>query len=149
MTQPGFDSQPESPKAMFSYPVTVQLHHTDAYGIIFFANQLVLCHGCFQAYLENAGIPLPPTRAQATELLVIVHVESDYQAPIQLGDKLRIDYHCEKLGSTSVTNHFTLTNQVGVQVGQVRTVHVFIDPVTSQKLQIPAHWHAALSRNTQ
>jgi 1,4-dihydroxy-2-naphthoyl-CoA hydrolase len=130
---------------MFSYPVTVQLHHTDAYGIIFFANQFVLCHGCFQAYLEQAGIPLPPTRVQATELLVIVHAESDYQAPIQLGDKLRIDYHCDKIGSTSVTNHFTLTNQHGSVVGQVRTVHVFIDPVTSQKLPIPERWRVALA----
>jgi 1,4-dihydroxy-2-naphthoyl-CoA hydrolase len=134
---------------MFSYPVTVQLHHTDAYGIIFFANQFVLCHACFQAFLEEAGIPLPPTRAQASELLVIVHAESDYQAPIQLGDKLCIDYRCEKLGSTSVTNRFTFTNQHGVVVGQVRTVHVFIDPLTSRKLPIPARWLTALAGNLE
>jgi 1,4-dihydroxy-2-naphthoyl-CoA hydrolase len=129
---------------MFSYPVTVQLHHTDAYGIIFFANQFVLCHGCFQAYLEQAGVPLPPTRAQATELLVIVRAESDYQAPVHLGDKLRIDYVCERLGTTSVTNCFTLTNQQDIVVGRVRTVHVFIDSVSNQKRTIPDAWRTAL-----
>ena len=130
---------------MYIHHVTIQLQHTDAFGIIFFANQFILCHGCFQTWLEDVGLPLPPTRQLASEMLVIVRAESDYQAPIQLGDKLTIAYRCERLGTTSVTNVFTLTNQRGEEVGRVRTVHVMIDPVTSGKIPIPERWRTAFA----
>jgi YbgC/YbaW family acyl-CoA thioester hydrolase len=132
---------------MFTHQVTVQLHHTDAYGIIFFANQFILCHGCWQAWLEQAGIPLAPDRASVQELCVIVRAESDYQAPIRLGDKLTIAYGCEKIGTTSIINVFILTNQAGVAVGRVRTTHVMIDPVTSAKKPLPERWRQALAAN--
>lgn len=133
---------------MFQHQVTIELQHTDAYGILFFANQFILCHGCFQAWLLSVGLPLPPTRAEASELLVIVHVESDYQAPVRLCDRITIDYRCEKVGTTSVTNGFTLTNQHGVVVGKVRTVHVLIDPTSSAKIPLPARWREALLANS-
>ena len=132
---------------MFTHRVTIELQHTDAYGIIFFANQFILCHGCFQAWLEQVGIPLPPTRHQATELMVIVRAESDYLAPIHLGDHLVVSFGVERIGTTSVVNVFTLTNQQGATVGKVRTVHVLIDPLTSAKMTLPERWRAALQSN--
>ncbi len=133
---------------MFQHQVTIELQHTDAYGILFFANQPILCHSCLQAFLLSVGLALPPTRAAASELLVIVRVESEYHAPVQLCDVLTIAYRCEKVGTTSVVNVFTLTNQHGIHVGSVRTVHVLIDPTTSGKIPLPARWREALLANT-
>ena len=134
---------------MFAYRLTVQLHHTDAYGIIFFANQLKFCHDTFQAWLEHVGLPLPPTRPTSGGLLVVVHVESDYLAPIQVGDKLTVAYRCERIGTTSVTNAFTFTNQRGVTVGRARTVHVLIDVTTNAKMELPALYREALAQVTE
>ena len=132
---------------MFVHHTTVQLHHTDCFGIIFFANQFVLCHSCFQDWTEHVGLQFPPNRQLATELLVIVRAESDYLGPIQLGDRLAIGFQVERIGTTSVTNVFTLTNQHGVVVGRVRTVHVLIDTKTNAKLALPERWRTALTAN--
>lgn len=132
---------------MFRYPMTVLLNHTDCYGIIFFANQPIFCHAAFQAWLEHVGMPLAPDRSMANELMVIVRCESDYQAPVRLGDRLTIAYRVERIGTTSVTNRFVITNQYGVQVGDVRTVHVQIDARTSAKIPLRAAWRAALLTN--
>ncbi len=132
---------------MFTRTVTIRLHHTDAYGIIFFANQFKLCHDVFQDWLDERGLPLPVTRTAVEALAVVVRAESDYQAPIQLGDRLTIDYTVESVGTTSFVNRFALTNQRGVLVGRVRTVHVMTDPVTSAKRPLPPAWREALSGN--
>jgi YbgC/YbaW family acyl-CoA thioester hydrolase len=132
---------------MFLYPMTVLLNHTDCYGIIFFANQPIFCHAAFQAWLEHVGMPLAPDRSTANELMVIVRCESDYQAPVRLGDRLTIAYRVERIGTTSVTNRFLITNQHGVQVGDVRTVHVQIDARTSAKIPLTSAWRTALTSN--
>ena len=124
---------------MFTYQLTIQLHHTDAYGIIFFANQFKFCHDAFQAMLDHLGLPLPPTRTSVPAMLVIVHAECDYQAPIHVGDKLTVEVVAEKIGNTSMIMGYRFSNQHGVQVGKGRTVHVCIDTVTSAKVPlIPA-----------
>ncbi len=130
---------------MFTRTVTIRLHHTDAYGIIFFANQFKLCHDVFQDWLDERGIPLPKTRAGVEALAVVMRAESDYAAPIQLGDRLTIAYEVEKVGTTSFVNRFTLTNQSGVLVGKVRTVHVMTDVATSAKRPLPSAWREALT----
>jgi YbgC/YbaW family acyl-CoA thioester hydrolase len=132
---------------MFHYSMTVLLNHTDCYGIIFFANQPIFCHAAFQAWLEHVGMPLAPDRSTASELMVIVRCESDYQAPVRLGDRLTIAYRVERIGTTSVTNRFLITNQHGVQVGDVRTVHVQINARTSAKIPLTPAWRAALTSN--
>jgi acyl-CoA thioesterase FadM len=92
-------------------------------------------------------MPLAPDRSTASELMVIVRCESDYQAPVRLGDRLTIAYRVERIGTTSVTNRFLITNQHGVQVGDVRTVHVQINARTSAKIPLTPAWRAALTSN--
>jgi 1,4-dihydroxy-2-naphthoyl-CoA hydrolase len=121
---------------MFTHHLTIQLHHTDAYGIIFFANQFKFCHDAFQALLDHLGFPLPPTRNDVPSMFVIVHAECDYLAPIHVGDKLTVEVVAEKIGTTSLIMGYRFTNQRGVQVGRGKTVHVFIDTKTSQKVPL-------------
>lgn len=121
---------------MFTHRLTIQLHHTDAYGIIFFANQFKFCHDAFQALLDDLGFPLPPTRHDVPSMFVIVHAECDYKAPIHVGDKLTVEVFAEKIGTTSLIMGYRFTNQHGVLVGIGKTVHVFIDTKTSQKVPL-------------
>jgi len=132
---------------MFRHQRSVQLGDTDSYGILFFANQLRFCHDAFQAWLESIGRPIAPQRAQAEFVAVMVHVESDYLAPIQLGDRLDVSCRCAALGTTSFTNAFTFTNQTGVAVGTARTVQVTVDPATAAKMALPSWLRAALEAN--
>ena len=132
---------------MFTHRLTIQLHHTDAYGIIFFANQFKFCHDAFQALLDELGFPLPPTRHDVPAMFVIVHAECDYKVPIHVGDKLTVELSAEKVGTTSLVMGYRFSNQHGVQVGTGRTVHVFIDTTTSRKVPLTDAVKAAFARH--
>jgi acyl-CoA thioesterase FadM len=129
---------------MFTYSMTVQLHHADAYGILFFANQFVFCHDVFQAWLSSEGLALAKNRQSARFVAVVVHAESDYLAKTELGDQLEIRLVNVAIGTTSFTNGFTFINQHGVEVGRSRSVMVTIDPTSSQKIPIPTELREAL-----
>ena len=129
----------------FTYALTVQLHHTDAYGIIFFANQFKFCHDAFQAFLDHVGLPLPPRRELVPAMLVIVHVEADYKVPVHVGDRLRIEVRVHAIGTTSIQMDYRIFNQHGAQVGGARTVHVTIDTATSVKVAVPENYRVAFA----
>jgi 1,4-dihydroxy-2-naphthoyl-CoA hydrolase len=130
---------------MFTYQQTVQLHDTDAFGILFFANQLKFCHNALEAFLEHVGLPMPPSRPRTGSFLVIVHVESTYSAPTHLGDRLSIAVTIAALGTTSMTVRYQLRNHTGVQVGTVTSVHVAINAETNAKTPLPAALRTAFT----
>jgi 1,4-dihydroxy-2-naphthoyl-CoA hydrolase len=132
---------------MFTYSLTVQLHHTDAYDIIFFANQFRFCHDVYQAWLASVGIPLAKSRERSQHVAVVVHAESDYQGPIEVGDQLELRMTTGALGTTSFTLVFTIVNQNGAQVGTARIVHVTVDAKTAEKMPIPTALREALEGN--
>ncbi len=132
---------------MFVHQLTVQLHHTDAYSILFFANQFVFCHDAFQAYLTSMGYPLAHHRGEAEFVAVVVHAESDYKAPVQLGDQIRIEYRIAEIGKTHFTNSYTFKNQDGVTVGTAKIVQVTLDPKTGKKINVPKKIRDLLVRN--
>ena len=41
-----------------TYQRTIRLADTDAAGIVFFANYLVLCHEAYESALSAAGLPV-------------------------------------------------------------------------------------------
>lgn len=123
---------------MFQHRLTVQLRDTDAYSILFFANQFGYCQQVFQAFLKQIGIPLPPDRARCDHIAVVRHAEGEYLGPVQVGDEIDAAYTCARLGTTSFTNAFTFTNQRGERVGTARITYVCVDPRTSAKMDIPA-----------
>ena len=135
---------PQPGSAMFTYSMTIQLHHADAYGILFFANQFLFCHDVFQAWMSSEGMALAKNRQSAQFVAVVVHAESDYLATVELGDQLEIRLQNLAVGTTSFTNGFTFVNQHGTTVGRARTVMVAIDPATSKKVPVPDMLREAL-----
>jgi 1,4-dihydroxy-2-naphthoyl-CoA hydrolase len=132
---------------MFTQRRTIQLHDTDAYGILFFANQFRFCHDAFQEWLRQQGLPMAPRRERAAFVAVVVRAEADYSAPVELGDELTVAMRVAGIGTTSFTSAFTFTNQRGVVVGRVRLVQVTIDPASTAKMPIPANLRTALTGN--
>jgi YbgC/YbaW family acyl-CoA thioester hydrolase len=130
---------------LFTHQHTVKLHDTDSYGIIFFPNQLRICHDALQEFWRQAGFPLRPRREQMPFLPVVVHAESDYAAPIQVDDVLRVEITVAAIGNTSFTLHYRLVNQHRVDVGRARTVQVTVDPLTQTKMPLPLTLRQALS----
>ena len=122
---------------MFTYQTKIKLHDTDAAGVIFFANQFKIIHDAYESLLETMGFGFAELIRSKDFFLPIVHAESDYKAPLFVGDVLEVRVKVEKVGQTSFTLGYTLVNARQETVGTGRTVHVAVDKETHQKIPIP------------
>lgn len=132
---------------MFTHTVTVRLRDTDAAGILFFARQFELIHDAFEEFMASHGAGMRYIFAEAPYALVIVHAESDYAAPVRVGDTLAIQVRVECMGAKSFTMGYTLTNGGGTVVGRAKTIHVPIDKATRQATGVPESLREALDRD--
>ena len=131
---------------MFTYQTKVKLHDTDAAGVLFFANQFKMVHDAYESLLEAIGFGFADLIRHKDFSLPIVHAESDYKAPLFVGDLIEIQVRIEKVGQTSVTFSFTLLNPKQQAVGTARTVHVAVSKTTRQKILLPADLRAKLQK---
>ncbi|MBZ0166338.1 MAG: acyl-CoA thioesterase [Candidatus Omnitrophica bacterium] len=122
---------------MHSYKTQINLHDTDAAGLLFFSNQFKLIHDAYEALLEKIGFGFGDLIKNQPFFLPIVHAESDYKAPLFVGDWINIDVDVESVGTTSFTFVYRITKTDGTLVGTARTVHVTIDKETKNKIPLP------------
>jgi 1,4-dihydroxy-2-naphthoyl-CoA hydrolase len=113
------------------------MHETDAGGVLFFANQFKLVHDAYEAFLESKGITIKDLLANKAFLLPIVHAETDFKAPLRVGDRVIVRLQVKKTGTTS----FTLAHEIykeGMELtGSGETVHVCIDKNSNAKIPLP------------
>jgi 1,4-dihydroxy-2-naphthoyl-CoA hydrolase len=121
---------------MYTHPVTVRLHHTDAAGILFFGNQFLFCHDCLEELLRAAGFPIPADPRTLPVVPVVRHAACDYTATVRVGDQLEVTATLAEMGTTSFTIAYRLSRS-GTEVGSGRSVHVCIDPRTGMKVPVP------------
>ncbi|MEW6050652.1 MAG: thioesterase family protein [Candidatus Zixiibacteriota bacterium] len=131
---------------MFTHHTTVQLHQTDAAGILFFGRFFFLAHDAYQAYIESKGLGFAKILDQGLFLLPIVHAEADYKAPLRVGDKVTVRLRAETIGTTSFILAYELTKEDGAMAGTVKTVHVWVDRKTFEKQPLPEWVKGALGK---
>lgn len=110
---------------------------TDAAGVIYFSRQFALAHEAFERFLETVGLGLGRIVREEDFRVPIVHAESDYKAPLRLGDPVTVNLIAEKIGNTSFALCYDLLDHAGRNVGRVRTVHVAVDARTWKKRPVP------------
>ena len=86
---------------MHTYQTKIKLHETDAAGVLFFSNQFKMIHDAYESLLERMGFGFGELLRAKDFTLPIVHSESDYKAPLFVGDLLEIQVFVEKAGKTS------------------------------------------------
>ena len=121
---------------MFSYHTTIKMHNVDAAQRLFFADQFVIAHDAWEAYLEAQGLSIRALLEAFDFVTPIVHAEGDYTAPMTLGDRVTVSVECAEVGTKSFTMKFTIAaNDVGV--GQVTHVHATVDKASGQAIPVP------------
>ena len=130
---------------MFIYKTQIRLHDTDAAGLIFFANQLAIVHDAYELLLEKFGFSFPQMLKGGKYFLPIVHAESDYKAPLGVGDKIAIAIRVGHIGATSFAFEYTI-HRGKTLVGTAQTVHVTINTKTGHKTPLPAKLRKALEK---
>lgn len=129
---------------MFEYKTQIFMHHTDAAGRLFFANQFYLIHEAKEKFLESLGLSIKDILDHSELTFPLVHAESDYKAILRAGDKISIHTGIEKIGETSVTFIFLIYKEDGTLAGTARTISVVVDQKTFTKAPIPSDWRMKL-----
>lgn len=130
---------------MFTHDTTVKLHQTDAAGLLFFAHQFTMIHDAYELYMESIGFDFATILRESDFLLAIVHAEADFNKPLYVGDRLKINLTTESSGETSYTLAYDLINDNSQTVGTGRTVHVCVDKKSGQKRSLPQALRAELN----
>jgi len=130
---------------MFIYKTKIRLHDTDAAGVIFFANQFKIIHDAYEVLLETFGWSFRTMLKGTNYFLPIVHAESDYKAPVFVGDKIVIAIKVGHIGETSFSFEYTLKRGKTL-VGTAKTVHVTIDQKSRKKIPLPPALRRVLNK---
>lgn len=129
---------------MFIHEARIFLHHTDATGRLFFANQFYLLHEAKDLLLESLGLPISAIIEDPGISFPLVHAEADYKTALVTGDPITIHVWVERVGETSVTFSFRIFKGP-LLAGTARTVNVVVNKATGKKMSVPDDWRKKLA----
>lgn len=132
--------------APFQDNYTIKLHDTDAAGILFFANQFKIIHDLYEKFLDEIGFGFREFLERNEFLIPIVHAQSDFKAPLMVGDVVTVTLNLVEIGQTSFKLSYRLVDQSGNLAGTAETVHVTIDPDSRAKIDLPANLRRQLEK---
>ncbi|HZG38204.1 MAG TPA: thioesterase family protein [Nodosilinea sp.] len=120
----------------------VRFHETDGAGVVYFANELVMCHAAYEASLAAAGLDLGAFFRAETVAYPIVHAEIDYRRPLRCGDRVEIHLTPSRLDDSSFEIKYQVKLEAAV-AAQAVTRHVCIEVANRRRCALPAemeHW---------
>ncbi|MGG6241086.1 acyl-CoA thioesterase [Nodosilinea sp. AN01ver1] len=86
----------------------VRFHETDGAGVVYFANELVMCHSAYEASLAAAGIDLGTFFKAETLAYPIAHASIDYRRPLHCGDRVTVHLTPARLDDSSFEIQYQL-----------------------------------------
>ncbi|OED38216.1 hypothetical protein AB834_01040 [PVC group bacterium (ex Bugula neritina AB1)] len=131
---------------MYTKKYTVRLHDTDAFGVLYFANQFRIIHEAYEEFTDDLGFHLNKLMDQSQYFIPIVHAEASYNHPVMMGDTLKISLNVENISvhSYSITYDILLKK---ILVGTAKTVHVSTHAYKNKKVPIPKSLRQALEKH--
>ena len=113
----------------------VRYHECDAQGIVFNANHFAYFDVTLTELWREAFGSYDAMVQSGTDV-VVADAQATFLGPVRFDDEVELHFSIAKLGSTSMTSELE-----GRRDGEVlvrgRMVHVFVDPETMQKKEIP------------
>ena len=138
--------------ASFSLPIVPRYAEVDQQGVVFNGHYLTWFDEACTAFLDHLDVTYPGLIAGGHDIQV-VHSEIDFKGPVRWRDSVRVEVHCEAVGSTSFTLGFTVwrskdgndadTEQQPAVRG--RNVYVVVSTDDWAKRQIPPTLREALT----
>ncbi|MGQ4647258.1 thioesterase family protein [Lyngbya aestuarii] len=123
----------------FTYNRTVRLVDTDAAGVVYFANVLVMCHEAYEESLAACHINLKTFVSNSATAFPIVHAAVDFLQPMFCGDQVLIQLESKQISNTA----FEINYQIFAaalreqRLAQAITRHVCINPISRTRTPLP------------
>lgn len=116
----------------------IYLNETDAAGVIYFANLLIICHQIYEESLTSFNINLSNLVKEESIAIPIIHSSCDFFKPIFWGDRLLIKLKNQLVNKTEFElNYSIFKEELELKVAQVKTVHVCININTKKRTELP------------
>lgn len=133
----------------FSLPITPRYAEVDQQGVVFNGHYLTWFDEACTGFLDHLDVTYPGLIASGYDIQV-VHSEIDFKGPVRWRDSVRVEVHCERIGSTSFTLGFNVVRSKGGDADQqsaVRGHNVYVVVSTEDwaKRPIPPVLREALS----
>ena len=128
--------------APFVHQLRVRYHECDAQGIVFNAHHFAF-FDITLTELWREAFGSYDAMVDAGSDVVVVDAQASFKASPRFDDLLDIEMTIAKLGGSSMTSEFTEKRGDELLVSG-RMVHVFVDPKTMEKQQIPDDVRARL-----
>ena len=123
----------------FEYHRTIHFGDTDAAGVVFFANYLVICHEAYEEALAAAGIDLKTFFSRHGVVVPISQSHAEYLRPLTCGDKVRVTLAPVALAPDSFAVDYDLYRQGRPDklAARVHTEHVCVATRTRRRGSLP------------
>ncbi|MGA2444345.1 MAG: thioesterase family protein [Opitutaceae bacterium] len=124
----------------FVYPRTIRFADTDAAGVVFFSNYLVICHEAYEESLAADGIELKSFFGKHGVVVPVAKSQAEYLRPLTCGDKISVTLTPVPLGSDGYAVDYEL-HRLGRPeklAARVRTEHVCISSRSRERHVLPA-----------
>jgi acyl-CoA thioester hydrolase len=135
----------------FSLPVVPRYAEVDQQGVVFNGHYLTWFDEACTGLLDHLDVSYPGLIASGHDIQV-VHSEIDFMGPVRWRDSVRVEVHCERIGSTSFTLGFSVRrSEAGSRGTEEQTavrghnVYVVVSTDDWAKRPIPAVLRAALT----
>jgi 1,4-dihydroxy-2-naphthoyl-CoA hydrolase len=124
----------------FVYLRTIHFQDTDAAGVVYFANVLAMCHEAYESSLAQTGINLKEFFTHPGFALPIVHASIDFLHPMFCGQLYEIHVKPRAVDARKLEISYSLhlSKEPESFASKATTVHVCINPVTRDRLNLPA-----------
>lgn len=131
---------------MFSCKRKIRLYDTDAAGLLFYANQMLMVQDTLEDFFEAADLPVSVILGEKDYIFPVVHLESSYLKPLAAGDTVVLEMTLVTAATTSFSFKYTIRDHSGDICGETQVTHVVVDKATGSKRAIPEEMREIFER---
>jgi len=121
---------------MFKQKIKINFYDCDPAGILFYANLFKFAHKTYEALIES--FELEDGYFDNENFVVpIIHTEGNYFIPMKPGNEIEVSVYVSQLRNSSFELTYNFTNENSNTNAQVKTVHVFVEKDSFEKIKVP------------
>ena len=125
----------------------IQFHHCDPAGIMFYSRIFDFCHSAYEELINQ--VELEEDYWQNEIFVVpIIKSEAQYLVPISYDEEITIELTVNNIRNSGFELNYKCINEEEETCALVKTVHVFIDAESWEKIEIDPQVKSELEKHT-
>ena len=127
----------------------VRFHDIDRAGIVYYPRFFDYIHRTFEDFCEaEVGVPHHTMVDDLKVGFPVVHIEADFNHPLQHGDRITVEMICARLGHKSMTMRYRLFRPGAAEpAAEAAITTACVDIRTVTPMPIPDQFRAAFQRH--